>query len=218
MPNDDHRHAVPKTADERISVDRFIGIATVGAYVMLDGRFPFVVGPTPQGDRLAVVRLGGHREAGEAPWDCAVREVREETGLIIRHVVPPCTYWYQHGQDTDTLISDNWSPEQFGATAPILIIRGSGTQASRLTMMYLASATGVAAPLAETRGLLFLTPVEVCRLVQAPLTLDQYLLAGGYALLREALPTHLPLEPFLQLRLLAALLRRYPDLFPKKYH
>jgi hypothetical protein len=69
VPNDNHRHIVPKTADEHIAADRFSAVATIGAYVMPDGRFPFVVGPTLQGDKLAVVRLGGHREAGEAPWE-----------------------------------------------------------------------------------------------------------------------------------------------------
>jgi 8-oxo-dGTP pyrophosphatase MutT (NUDIX family) len=28
---------------------------------------------------------GGHLEPGEAPWDAAVRETREETGLAVRH-------------------------------------------------------------------------------------------------------------------------------------
>lgn len=84
--------------------------------------------------------------------------------------------------------------------------------------MYLASATGAAAPLAETRGLLLLSRAEVSRLARAPLTLDQYLRAGGRALLRGDLPAHLPLEPFLQLRLLAALLERHPDLGAEAQH
>src|SRR5262245_8836450 len=30
---------------------------------------------------------GGHSNAGEQPWDAALREVREETGLPVRHPV-----------------------------------------------------------------------------------------------------------------------------------
>jgi hypothetical protein len=32
-------------------------VATAGAYVLANGRFAFMVGPTPQGDSLAVLLL-----------------------------------------------------------------------------------------------------------------------------------------------------------------
>lgn len=193
-------------------MDALRRVVTAGAYVVLDGRFPFMVGPTPRGDRLAVVRLGGHREGRETPWECAAREAREEAGLAIRPLAPPRTYWFRDGRDPAARAPGDRRSAGLGAVAPLLVIQGSGARAGRLMPMYLASAAGVAAPLAETRGLLLLSPTEVSRLARAPLTLDGYLRAGGRALLREDLPAHLPLEPFLQLRLLATLLERHPDL------
>lgn len=36
--------------------------------------------------RLGIwMQPGGHIETGEAPWQAAVRETREETGLVVRH-------------------------------------------------------------------------------------------------------------------------------------
>jgi 8-oxo-dGTP pyrophosphatase MutT (NUDIX family) len=186
-------------------------VVTAGAYLVLDGRFPFMVGPTARGDALGVVRLGGHRERGEAPWDCAAREVREEAGLTIRHVAPPQTYWFEDGAEPDALVPGDWPVAECGV-APLLAIRKGVGVARRLMPMYLARAAGNPIPLAETRGLLLLSPAEVCSLIATPPTLDQFVRAGGCAILRDTLPAHLPLEPFLPLRLLAALLARHPDL------
>ncbi|MEU7159202.1 NUDIX hydrolase [Streptomyces chrestomyceticus] len=47
---------------------------------------------------------GGNMDAGEDPWECAVRECREETGLHIAdqprrmttHFLPPLDNWTTH--------------------------------------------------------------------------------------------------------------------------
>jgi hypothetical protein len=45
-------------------------VVTAGAFVLGQRRIPFVVGPTPDHIGVAVIRLGGHREEGETPWEC----------------------------------------------------------------------------------------------------------------------------------------------------
>jgi 8-oxo-dGTP pyrophosphatase MutT (NUDIX family) len=200
-------------------LDLIDSVATAGAYVLLDGRFPFIVGPTPTGDRLAVVRLGGHREAGESPWQCATREVLEESGLTIEALAPPCTYWLapeNSAPDQDGLVPGEWPPELSSESPaphpPLFVVRGTATQADRLSVMFLARAEGTPEPLNEVRGLLLLAPAEVFALVNRPVTLAQHLRAGGRTLLRDDLPHDLPLFPHLQLQVLAALLRRHPEL------
>lgn len=42
-------------------------VRTSWAYVLYNGFFVFQVGPTKNGDKLGVVRLGGHRENEEIP-------------------------------------------------------------------------------------------------------------------------------------------------------
>jgi 8-oxo-dGTP pyrophosphatase MutT (NUDIX family) len=198
-----------------MGMDVIDSVATAGAYVVLDGRFPFMVGLTPAGDRLAVVRLGGHRECGESPWQCAARELLEESGLRIEPLRPPDTYWLQPDSDSsnqDGLVSGGWPPEPSAAHPPLLVVRGTATQVDRLSIMYLARAEGTPAPLNEAHGLLLLSPAEVFGLVSKPITLAQHLRAGGRALFRDELPLDLPLAPHLQLRVLASLLARHPGL------
>jgi hypothetical protein len=190
-------------------------VATAGAYVVVDGRFAFMLGPTPDGTRLAVVRLGGHREHGEPPWQCAEREVWEESSLRVVPRQPPGTYWLQAQDDTatshETLMAGN-CPAELSEPAPILLVRGHGAHASRLSAMYLAHGKGAPAPCNEAHGILLLGPAEVFGILSRPVTLRQHLRSGGQAILRSGLPQDLPLEPFRQLRVLAALLNLHPNL------
>ncbi|MCC7370753.1 MAG: NUDIX domain-containing protein [Chloroflexi bacterium] len=189
-------------------------------YMMLDGRFLFMVGPTPAGDRLAVIRLGGHREGNESAWDCAAREVLEESGLTISPRVPPCTYWLQLGRHDPGLTVPprcDWRPSgsdasHVDAPTPFLIVQGSGAEVGQLSAMYLVDAEGTPAPTHEAPGLLLLRPPEILKLVEQPMTLGAYLSDGGQAIFQEPLPELLPLEPFLQLRVLATLLPHHPQI------
>ena len=67
-------------------------VVTASAWVLQGDVFPFMVGPDHTGEYLGVVRLGGHIEPGEAPWQCAAREAQEEAGLHLKAIVPPATY------------------------------------------------------------------------------------------------------------------------------
>ena len=52
---------------------RISSLRTASAWVLVGEYFPFMVGPDRTGEGLGVVRLGGHIQPGEAPWQCAVR-------------------------------------------------------------------------------------------------------------------------------------------------
>lgn len=135
-------------------------VATAGAYFLVDGRFAFMIDPTPDGESLAVVRLGGRREPGETPWQCAEREVLEEAGLRISPRTPPCTYWLQQSGETsdgspvEALIDGGW-PEEPSVPAPILIVRGRPGLSDRLSAMYLAAAEAPRSPSTRHRGYSF---------------------------------------------------------------
>lgn len=205
---------------------------TAGAYVVLDGRFLFMMGPTESGDGLALVRLGGHLEPGESPEDAVRREVQEEASVSLRLLTPPATYWAEDWASDlrGGLRSIRWADGTggMGATGgattaslqgvsaacspadPLLVmprVKGGG-----LSVTYLALAEGSPRPGAEAQGIIFLEPTWVQRLSRDQVTLGQFLQAGGEAILRQGFDLGLLLLPFPQLQLLPQLLARHPDL------
>lgn len=86
-------------------------VVTAGVYVRLEvlgGLMPFMVGQTNAGNRLGVVRVGGHREPGESSCDCARREALEEAGLRIEFLRPPMTYRATMNNVSRKLLPEAW--------------------------------------------------------------------------------------------------------------
>lgn len=183
-------------------------INTAGAYVCMHGLYLFTIGIRPHQGRIPIVRIGGHREGHETGWQCAVREVFEETGLRIQPFSPPLTYWY----DWDHLEAEPeylaWYAQNDPEPAPFLVIAHAQEQRTTLSLMYFAHTDGVPVPSAEVKGLLFLTAAEIHQLCQQPTTLKAFLNRGGQAMLSGDFDLDSLLEPFAQLRLLSNLLRR----------
>jgi 8-oxo-dGTP pyrophosphatase MutT (NUDIX family) len=187
-------------------------IVTVGTYMVVDGRFVFAFGPhSERPGRLAVVRVGGHREEGETPWACAVREALEETGLTITPMPVKETLLLRRAAGTFEPVE-----AKLGHPRPLLILPREDRPGAPVNVMYLVQADGVPAPL-DVQGLLLLTPEEVLGLCHRPATLRSFLDADGQALMREPLPLDWILEPVLQFQLLARLLEiGHPDLTLKE--
>ena len=175
-------------------------LRTASAWVLAGEYFPFMVGPDRTGEQLGVVRLGGHIQSGETPWQCAVREVKEEAGLDIQPLPPPATYRLRQ----ETLSTVLWTDPD--VVQPILI--GDHSQ------YYLARAEGSPSPGAEARGLLLLSHDDVLDLACRHMTLGEYLDSGRRAIFREnldPLPTGAPLRP-MGPQLLAKILHIHPRL------
>ncbi len=174
-------------------------IQTAGAYLWTGSRFLFQVGPNKAGDRLGVVRLGGHLEEGESPWESVQREAMEEATVRVEPLPVPATYLTDGGE----LVPVPW-PDQ---PAPLLVYE---REPGRFTPLYLTVTADPPRPAAETRGLLLLDRAWLARLVREEMTLERYLAAGGEAILREPFPAHLPLAPSYYLGLLDRLLDVHP--------
>lgn len=178
-------------------------VRTSGAYIMYKGLFPFQVGPTRKGDKLGVVRLGGHREDGESAQETAIREVFEESSMEIELVNSPITFFKREWNDTAIKIR---SSEDI---APILL---KGTDPTASTAMYLAYSNTAPVPSSETTGLLLLSPEDITFICKQKITLEKFIEQGGKALLSQEINMGLPLEPFPQLLFLAELFEKEASL------
>jgi 8-oxo-dGTP pyrophosphatase MutT (NUDIX family) len=181
-------------------------VRTSGAYVLYNGLFPFQVGPTRKGDKLGVVRLGGHRERDETAAETAVREVLEESSMKINIVSSPITFFKRNWNDSASKI---YTEDEF---APILI---KGTDVASSTAMYLAHSESEPRPSSETSGLLLLTSKDVHLICKQRITLNEYLRQHGRALFKRELNENLLLEPFPHILFLAELLEKEPELMKR---
>jgi hypothetical protein len=182
-------------------------VNTAGAYVCLNGLYPFAIGTQPYNGCIPVVRLGGHREAQETGWQCAVREVFEETGLQIDLLSPKTTYLLPDGDHPEGYLEKiQWQPETEQEHTPILVVAYCQAGKTLLSLMYLAQAHKMPTPSSEIKGLLLLEKHDIHRLCREPVTLGQYLDHGGKALLHYEFDQSLILEPLIQLRLLSRIL------------
>jgi ADP-ribose pyrophosphatase YjhB (NUDIX family) len=182
-------------------------INTAGAYVCIHGLYPFAIGTQPYNGRIPVIRLGGHRVGHENGWQCAVREVYEETNLRIYPLTPSTTYLLPDGDCADAELEKiQWQHGTEQEHIPMLVVAYRREGEISLSLMYLAQADGVPTPSSEIQGLLLLEREDIHRLCQEPITLVQYLRGGGKALVNHEFDKSLILEPFTQLRLLSKIL------------
>jgi len=181
-------------------------INTAGAYVSINGLYVFAIGAQLHHNQIPIIRLGGHREDNETGWQCAAREVFEESNLKIKPLLAKVTYLY----DWEVLENEPqkiaWQREDDREPVPCLVVMYRHDEATTLSLMYLADADGIPVPSSEVKGLLLLQEKDIYRLCKEPTTLQQYLGCGGKAIIKDNFDTSLFLEPFAQLRLLSRLL------------
>jgi hypothetical protein len=181
-------------------------INTAGAYVCINGLYPFAIGIQPHNGHIPIVRLGGHREEHETGWQCALREVYEEANLQIKPLLPQTTYLSGWDPIETELQEIQWQHKIEQEPIPILVVTYRREEKISLSLMYLAHAEGFPTPSSEVKGLLLLEKEQIHSLCQEPLTLEQYLSSGGKAILNGEFDMRLVLEPFAQLHLLSRIL------------
>ncbi|MFZ0576580.1 MAG: NUDIX hydrolase [Psychrobacillus psychrotolerans] len=170
---------------------------TSGAYVLYNGLFIFQVGPTKEGDKLGVVRLGGHREGNETALETAKREVFEEAQVEITPINPYITFYLSEWNEKPTKVNIN---------EPIVPILVKGNEESSYTIMYLSNTLTLPTPSTESKGLLLLSPENVRLICQNKISLSDYKNLDGVSILKTELDMNLVLQPFPQLLFLSRLL------------
>lgn len=152
-------------------IDIVDSIKTAGVFLLYGKRFAFMVGPDKSGERLGVVRLGGHIEENEEIIDCVRREVGEEASVCIKLVSSPITF-YMTNWDKETHEVIDCSVFDI---KPI-VIKGDKSGA---TALYLAYTEEPLTPAAEAHGIVLLSENDIARICNEKTSLNTFISQGG---------------------------------------
>ena len=180
---------------------------TAGAFISIEGLYPFALGWEPHNGNIPIFRLGGHVMGHETGWECAVREVKEEANIRIKPVYTKRTYWASAETQGIDLQEIQWDKENDPGSKPFLIVAYHTHNETSLSFMYMAQSNEIPTPSAEVKGILLLDPSHIQEICQTPMTLDQYLTSGGRAIFVDQFDRNRILEPFIQLRIFSQLLK-----------
>ncbi len=180
---------------------------TAGIYLRYKHYFAFAFGPNRHSGNLGIVRFGGHIEHGESPVQCAIREAKEETNRDV--VLLPSTrsfYLESTAGSSELILSPYIQEEPLHEVDPILV--------SLHNVMFWARVFEEPELSGETKGIILLSDQEIMKLCEpdTSYTYREFQDWGGRSTTRRPYPEHLKLEPFIQLRFLAWLLKAHPDL------
>lgn len=167
---------------------------------------PFQMGPTPDESALAIVWLGGHREANETAWECVQREVFEESQMRVTPLVPSMTFQCPKTTlDTEIIlepVEGFQSPEKEGQPHPLIIGREATVQ--NVTPMFLSISHDDPIPSMEAKALILLTRNDVLRLCSERITLEEFQSSGGRVRFRQQMNRKLPFKTIAQLVMLSS--------------
>jgi 8-oxo-dGTP pyrophosphatase MutT (NUDIX family) len=149
---------------------------------------------------LGIARFGGHIEPGETVYECAVREVKEETNLNISLTSSPIMYKMVSFEQEAIAYKMDQGPE----ATPILRVGHN--------VMFFAKAAEEPEICSETKGIIFLTSSEIVQICQNEITYEQFTAWGGRSISRVDYPGHFVLQPLGQMQFLAKLITEGPEL------
>lgn len=189
-------------------------VEKAGAFVIIKNIMPFMMGPTPDRSALAIVRLGGHREGNETAWECAKREVFEESHMRINPMMPSMTFYCPNTSFDREIFIEPAKEYENSKVEPRPLIMGHQNSVQSITPIFLASSDDEPIPSMETKALMLLTRNDVLRLCSGTMTLDEFQSSGGKVLFGQKIDANLPLKPFGHLLMLSIILEKYPHVIP----
>jgi 8-oxo-dGTP pyrophosphatase MutT (NUDIX family) len=181
-------------------------ITTAGVLLFRKPWFVFQIGPTPDHARIAFVRLGGHLQNQETPFQCACREVMEEAQVRIDYCQPSFTYFTEVSEQPDFFHRTLW-PTSYNPYKPILVACKKDDPHPGYSITYLAETEESPAPSGEAVGLILLELSSISLLDEKDVTLSRLISSGAQVLERQSLDRKAPIYPHLQVRFLISHLK-----------
>jgi hypothetical protein len=148
------------------------GFKTVGSFILYQDTFAFMIGPDNSGERLGIMRLGGHIEKNESLLQSLEREIKEEGSIEVKLFDSPCTFYKRNWDDNNySEITNNieWDIKP-------LIITGDKT---RSTAVFLSYTDKEPKPSSEAYGIIFLNENDIRDICSKKLKLMDFLNKGG---------------------------------------
>ncbi|GKX66357.1 NUDIX hydrolase [Inconstantimicrobium mannanitabidum] len=148
------------------------GFKTVGSFILYKDTLAFMIGPDNTGEKLGVMRLGGHIEENESYLQTLEREIKEEGSIEVNFLNSPNTFYKRNWNDNnyDEII------DEIPLDIKPLIIVGDKV---RSTAVFLSYTEKEPKPSSEACGIIFLKENEVKRICSEKLRLRDFLDSGG---------------------------------------
>ncbi len=175
-------------------------VKTVGAFIVNDSKFAFMIGPNASKDKLGIVRFGGHVEKNEHIYECLLREINEETSSTATIVSSPITYYKGKWEEDDYIELEKDLPLDI---KPIIIVGDS----NYLTMLFLAYVNEELKPSNETHGIIYLSISDIQNICNNRLTLNRFIKKGGKIVQQKKIDYEMELYPGPHLKFLNYLLK-----------
>ncbi|MEG2289367.1 MAG: hypothetical protein RR891_10440 [Clostridium sp.] len=148
------------------------GFKTVGSFILYKDTFAFMIGPDNSGEKLGIMRLGGHIEENESLLQSLEREIKEEGSIEVKLFDSSCTFYKRNWDDSNYYeVTNNieWDIKP-------LIIVGDKT---RSTAVFLSYADEEPRPSSEAYGIIFLKENDIRDICSKRLKLRDFLDNGG---------------------------------------
>jgi hypothetical protein len=145
---------------------------TVGSFILYQDTLTFMIGPDNTGEKLGLMRLGGHIEEKESLLQALEREIKEEGSVKVKLFDSPSTFYKRNWEDINYSEITNklkWDIRP-------LIITGDK---SRSTAVFLSHTEEKPKPSSEAYGLIFLKENDIRDICTKKLHLIDFLKNGG---------------------------------------
>lgn len=181
---------------------------TVGSFIIYKDTLAFMIGPNHLGEKLRIVRIGGHIEKNERLIEALEREIKEEAKIKVKLIDSSTTFYKRTWEEQEySEITNNMAWD----IKPLIIIGDS----SRSTALFLSYAEKEPKPSSEAAGIIFLKETDIKDICSNRTTLREFVNNGGRLIQQKELDYDMEMCAGVHLEFLNRLIEDKPDLIER---
>lgn len=190
-----------------LDIEIMSSLKTVGVLMLYEGTLAFMIGPDNSGDRLGIVRLGGHIEENEDVIDALIREVKEEASISVKILSSPRTYYLREWDAVEYIEMDSSS-----FTIKPFIVKGDAIRSSAIFLSY---AKQQPIPSSEAHGIIFLDEKQIIEICTRTMKLREFLDSGGKLIQQKSINHNMEIYAGVHLRTLYNMIKDNNEVIKK---